>query len=76
MVGLCSSHVAWVAVALLVVGTLVSEEFSYLAEFRTTVCEEGAKVCARDGLLTSENVREAADFRPVGRLLRRVRRRH
>ncbi len=58
MVGLCSSRVAWVAVALLVVGNLVSGEFSYLAEFRTTVCEEGAEVCARGGLLTSENVRE------------------
>ena len=53
---------AWLAVALLVLGIFVVGELLYMAELRTTVCEEGAEVCSRDGLLTPENVRELREM--------------
>ncbi len=52
------ARAAWVAVALLIVAFFVAGEFLYVAELRTTVCEEGAEVCAREALLTPGNVRE------------------
>jgi hypothetical protein len=56
------ARVAWLAVALLVLGVFVVGEFLYMAELRTTVCTEGAEACAWEGLLTPENVRELREM--------------
>jgi len=56
------ARVAWLAVAVLVLGVFVAGEFLYMEGLRTTVCEEDAQTCLRYGLLTPANAQELEDL--------------